>query len=83
MLHTCGHSTKLRAVVATGCSCRGWCVASLLKFEREMVRQVESGVGAERERVRELVERVVAMSEVEFPGEERVREVLGRDRDLT
>ncbi|KAJ5023451.1 hypothetical protein PSV08DRAFT_364070 [Bipolaris maydis] len=52
------------------------------RFEGEMVRQVESGVGAERERAKELVERVVAMREVEFPGEEWVREVLARDRDL-
>lgn len=52
------------------------------RFEGEMVKRAESGVGAERERVKELVDRVVAMSEVEFPGEERVRGFLGRGRDL-
>ncbi|XP_014562323.1 hypothetical protein COCVIDRAFT_32764 [Bipolaris victoriae FI3] len=52
------------------------------KFEGEMVRRVESGVDVDVEKARELVERVVAMSEVEFPGEEVVKEVLERGRGL-
>ncbi|EUC51025.1 hypothetical protein COCMIDRAFT_80236 [Bipolaris oryzae ATCC 44560] len=52
------------------------------KFEGEIVRRVESGVDAETERVKGLVERVVVMSEVEFPGEEMVKEVLELGGDL-
>lgn len=52
------------------------------KFEGEMVRRVESGVDVDVEKARELVERVVVMSEVGFPGEEVVKEVLERGRGL-
>lgn len=52
------------------------------RFEGEMARRVESGVRAEGERVKELVERIVAMGEVQFPGEEMAREVLQRSGGL-